>query len=616
MPESLAALEALEALKAIEALLPLHWLRPWALLGLLPALALLLWRRRPGDGAVPPGVIDARLLPHLLVRGGPPARLRPADTLAVALACFSVALAGPAWQREASPLALEAAPLMLVLDLSESMDAADLPPSRLDHARAKLQRLLEQRAAAPTGLIVYAGSAHLVLPPTQDREVLATYLDALGTALMPQPGNAPAEALALALQWLGRAPVAGTVLFLTAEWPAADLERAESLLRGTRQRLAVWAIGTREGGPLRDADGSLRTDAQGRSRSARLDVAGLDALRARTGAALVAVTPDDGDLARVQALIARHRTEAAEQDPTLRWHDRGPLFIWPGLLALLLSLRRGWVLRWQAAGVLLALAGLLSLGAAPAPAMAREAAVAPAPVASTGAARSADSGATAAASATANAGPTGTVNAKTTASATAVSAPAVASLGERFFALWLTPDQRGRWWLERGDPQRAARHFADPFWRGIAHARAGQWQAAADAFARVDSPAAWFNQAQMLARLGRYSDAVASYDQALLRLPGWPQAQADRERVRALIPPTPPGDPEDGELQPGEGDRSEPGARRPRRGGPPRPLTEAELAELWLQRLDTSPAGFLQRKFAQQAQRSGEAAPARPLEVR
>lgn len=565
MPESLAALDAL---------LPLHWLRPWALLGLLPALALLLWRRRPEDDAVPPGVIDARLLPHLLVRGGPPARLRPADTLAVALACFSVALAGPAWQREASPLALEAAPLMLVLDLSESMDAADLPPSRLDHARAKLQRLLEQRADAPTGLIVYAGSAHLVLPPTRDRVVLATYLDALGTALMPQPGNAPAEALALALQWLGRAPVPGTVLFLTAEWPAADLDRAENLLRGARQRLAVWAIGTREGGPLRDADGRLRTDAQGRARSARLDVAGLDALRARTGAALVAVTSDDGDLARVQALIARHRTEAAEQDPTQRWHDRGPLFIWPGLLALLLSLRRGWVLRWQAAGVLLALAATLSLGAAPAPAAARQ-------------------GATAA----------------------AVSLPATRSLGERFAALWFTPDQRGRWWLERGEPQRAAQHFADPMWRGLAHARAGQWQAAADAFARVDSPAAWFNQAQMLARLGRYSDAVAAYDQALLRLPAWPEALADRERVRALIPP-PPADRADGDMQPGEGDGSAPGQRRPRRGGPPRPLTEAELAELWLQRLDTSPAGFLQRKFALQAQRPAPAAPARPQEPR
>jgi Ca-activated chloride channel homolog len=533
-------------------LLPLHWLRPWALWGPLAALALLAWGRRTGGSAVPRGVIDPALLPHLLVQGGRDGWLRPGDTLAAAVACFSIALAGPAWQREAAPLALEQAPLMVVLDLSDAMDTADLPPSRLDRARAKLQRLLQQRGDAPTGLVVYAGSAHLVLPPTQDRQVLGSYLDVLATALMPTPGNAPADALALAHEWAERAAAPGTLLFLTADWPAADLAPAEALLQGSRHRLAVWAIGTPEGGPLRTPEGQLRTDAQGRSRQARLDVAGLQALRERTGADLVAVTQDDGDLARVQALIARHRADAIEQDPSRRWLDRGPVFIWPGLLALLLSFRRGWTVRatGHAAAVLLAAAGALALTGAPGPAWAQ-----------------ADAG-------------------------------GAAPWRQRVVNWWLTPDQQGRWWLERGEPARAAQHFIDPFWRGVAHARAGQWQAAADAFARVDSAAGWFNQAQMLARLGRYADAVAAYDQALLRLPNWPDAVADRERVRGLIPP--PADEEASDGPPGDGEGSEPGQRRPKKTGPPRPLTEAEMTELWLQRLDTSPAGFLQRKFALQ----------------
>jgi Ca-activated chloride channel family protein len=553
---------------AADVLLPLHWLRPWALWGLLAAPMLLAWGRRTGSGAVPPGVIDEALLPHLLVQGGRAGRLRPADTLAAAVVCFSVALAGPAWEREPAPLALEQAPLMLVLDLSDAMDAADLPPSRLDRARAKLQRLLDERGDAPTGLVVYAGSAHLVLPPTHDRGVLATYLDVLATPLMPTPGNAPAEALALALDWAGRSPAPGTLLFLTADWPATDLARTEALLADSRQRLIVWALGTPGGGPLRDADGRLRTDAQGRSRVARLDVAGLDALRQRTGAALVAVSQDDADLDRVQALIARHRAEAIEQDPTRRWSDRGAWFVWPGLLALLASFRRGWTVRplghGCAAAALLApwlLGGALVLAGAPLLAAAQS-----------------------------DAGP-------------------ASMWHQRFVGWWLTPDQQGRWWLEHGEPARAALHFADPFWRGVAHAHAGQWQQAVDAFARVDSAAAWFNQAQALARVGRYVDAVAAYGQALLRLPGWPEALADRERVRGLIPPPPTDDAADGEAQPGEGDASEPGQRRARKHGPPRRLTEAEVADLWLQRLDTSPAGFLQRKFALQARTPAAAPP-------
>lgn len=551
-----------EWLTPAASLLALHWHRPWALWGLLAALLLLAWGRRTGGGAVPRGVIDAALLPHLLVQGGRAGWLRPGDTLAAALACFSLALAGPAWQREPAPLALEQAPLMVVLDLSDAMDAADLPPSRLDRARAKLQRLLLERGDAPTGLVVYAGSAHLVLPPTADRGVLAGYLDALATSLMPNAGNAPAEGLALAIEWANRAAAPGTLLVLTADWPGADLAPTQTLLQGSRHRLVVWAMGTPEGGPLRTPEGRLRTDAQGRSLQARLDVAGLNAMRERTGADLVAVTPDDSDLARVQALIARHRADAVEQDPSRRWLDRGPLFIWPGLLALLWSFRRGWTLRGAApaAAVLLATAGaMLTLGA-PRPAWAQ-------------AAPGVDAG---------------------------VDAGIRTTLQQRFIGWWLTPDQQGRWWLERGEPARAALHFTDPFWRGLARARAGQWQAAADDFARVDLAAAWFNQAQMLARLGRYPDAVAAYDQALLRRPGWPEAVADRERVRGLIPLPPPADDEASDRPPGDGEGSEPGRRARIKAGPPRPLTEAEMTELWLQRLDTSPAGFLQRKFALQ----------------
>jgi Ca-activated chloride channel family protein len=389
---------------------------------------------------------------------------------------------------------------------------------------------------------------------------LATYLESLSTTLMPQPCAAPAQALQLALNWLARQPVPGTVLFITAEWPADDIARAQALLSTSRHRLIVLAVGDAQGGPIRGADGRYLTDAQGRTQRARLDVAALSALRERTGAALVTASQDDTDLARVQALMARYRADAIAQDPTQRWRDAGAVWIWPGLLALLLSFRRGWVMPGRGLGAWWA-AFLLGvwLGAAPAPGWAEPMAPGSGPGSAPG-------------------------------------------WRERVVGWWLTPDQQGRWWLQQGQPARAAQHFADPLWRGIAQAQAGQWQAAADAFARSDSAAGWFNQAQMLARMGQFGAAVAAYDQALLRAPGWPQAISDRERVRGLIPPDKPlkadeaGDPQ------GEADGSQPRQRRAKKPGPPRPLSEAEVAELWLQRLDTSPAGFLQRKFALQAQ--------------
>lgn len=536
-----------------DALLPAHWLRPWALGGLLLALLLGVLGRRRDEMRALRGIIDPHLLPHLLVHGGRRRGVQPADTLAVAVACFSVALAGPAWEREPPPLAREKAALMVVVDLSSAMDATDLPPSRLAWARSKLQALLAHRGDAPTGLIVYAGSAHLVLPPTDDRQLLAPYVDALSTTLMPVDGARPAAALALAHAWLERTALPGTVLFLTTAWPQAEQPGAEREMATSRHRLIVWAIGTERGGPIRNPEGRPLTDASGTLRHARLEVTELRSLRARTGASLVSVTADERDLDSIQVLITRQQAAAAASAADTRWRDRGADWVWPGLLALLMSFRRGWVVPWRAfCGPVLASMIVLSLLSMPSPAHARDD----------------DEGWT-------------------------------KRLSQGFVDLWLTRDQQAHLWLEHGDPARAAGLFDDPLWRGIAAARAGRWEAAAEAFAQADSAAAWFNQAQALARLGRYTEALAAYDQALIRMPGWPEALADQMRVRSLLSTRTVADEGEPSTAPGEGD--EQGEDGERSAQPP---TEAEAADAWLRRLDTSPAAFLRRKFALQAQPS------------
>ncbi len=308
----------------LSTLLPLHWLRPWALLLLPLAVLLAVFGRRADGSQSLRGLIDAHLLPHLLphllVGANKRQWLKPADTLALALACFGLALAGPAWERETPPLAREQAALMLVLDLSAAMDAVDLAPSRLERARLKLQQLLERRGDAPTGLIVYAGSAHLVLPPAQDRQLLLTYLDALSTALMPEAGSSrPASALKLAHSWLDRTAVPGTVLFLSADWPASELAASVRAQAGSRHGLVVWAIGTVEGGLIRAPDAGAANDGQhprGPARMARLDVAGLSALRDESAAELVAVSQDDNP--QLYALSTGEKTLHGPSAPVAR----------------------------------------------------------------------------------------------------------------------------------------------------------------------------------------------------------------------------------------------------------------------------------------------------------
>ena len=99
-----------------------------------------------------------------------------------------------------------------------TQDAAEGQPAddgeRLERAQQKVRDLLQQRRGAKTALIAYAGSAHMVLPFTDDPDAIDLYLSSLGPELMPVPGKDTAQALALAQQMLAAEETPGTILFL------------------------------------------------------------------------------------------------------------------------------------------------------------------------------------------------------------------------------------------------------------------------------------------------------------------------------------------------------------------------------------------------------------------
>ncbi|WP_154399045.1 VWA domain-containing protein, partial [Bordetella pertussis] len=146
--------------------------------------------------------IAPALLPYLVLRTPGSRGPRPIDALALFLALGGVAAAGPAWQRDEPAYLDNVAPLIVALDLSASMDGADVPPTRLEAARRVLRDLAARRAAARTGLIAYAGSSHLVLPPTDDAALLDLFAQALATGLIERPGRDADGAIALAAQAL------------------------------------------------------------------------------------------------------------------------------------------------------------------------------------------------------------------------------------------------------------------------------------------------------------------------------------------------------------------------------------------------------------------------------
>ena len=257
-----------------------HFLRPLWLLALLPLILLLwlMWRRRLVSRSWQ-RVVDPRLLAHLLI--GKNARQGPWAMVAVGLGGLLaiLALAGPAWQKLAQPVFRQQSALVLVLDLSRSMDATDIKPSRLERAKLKLRDILNQQKEGETALIVYAATPFVVSPLTTDAQTIVSQLEVLTPALMPAQGSHPGHAISLAQKLLKQAGVAhGGVLLITDGLNGSEsdsLKTAISHLVEAGHRLSVLGVGTRAGAPIPDSSGGFVESANGTIVIPRLDDASL-----------------------------------------------------------------------------------------------------------------------------------------------------------------------------------------------------------------------------------------------------------------------------------------------------------------------------------------------------
>ncbi|WP_349616605.1 VWA domain-containing protein [Azotobacter salinestris] len=324
-----------------------HWLRPeWLLL--LPLLAWLLWRlwhreRRAGrwELLLPPA-FHAALLGARAGRGN---RL-PWIALGLAWLLALVALLGPSWQRiEQLPLK-RADPLVVLLELTPSMLAGDLAPNRLALARHKLLDLLEARQEAQTAVVVYAGSAHTLVPLSDDLETTRNLLDALAPPIMPVAGRRADLAVARGLALLEQgARGRGQLLLIGSELDERERQGIARALGGDGERLAILGIGSPGGAPIAQEDGSFLKDEQGAILLARLDSAGLARFAESLGGRYQSVSLDDRDLRRLGLLqgpqLLREGDETARLDA---WADQGHWLLLPLLLLAACAGRRGWLL--------------------------------------------------------------------------------------------------------------------------------------------------------------------------------------------------------------------------------------------------------------------------------
>lgn len=321
-----------------------NFIRPYWLLLLLPAIGLIILSLRQkltrGNWA---DVCDNALLPFILQQSESKPRRWLHIVLSLASFIAIIALAGPTWERLPTPAFRNDSSLVIALDLSKSMDAADIKPSRLIRAHYKVADILTKRKDGLTALIAYAGSAYTVTPLTQDTATISNQLNALTTDIMPNQGINTGEAIQKAINLMQQAgQLQGDILLVTDGINSSITKQLPSLLGD--YRLSVLAVGTQAGSPIKLADGGFLKDQQGNIVVPGLKTTQLEAL-ARAGDGLYrTISTDDHDINVLISFFEQQHTQSSEQDSqhiVEQWNEKGPWLLLLLLPLLALYFRKG-----------------------------------------------------------------------------------------------------------------------------------------------------------------------------------------------------------------------------------------------------------------------------------
>ncbi len=256
-----------------------------------------------------------------------------------------VALAGPAWQRIEQPVFRSDQSLVIALDMSRSMDAQDIAPSRLLRVRLKILDILERRKGGQTALVVYSSNAFTVTPLTTDTDTIAALVNSLSTDIMPSRGSYPIAAINKGQQLLENAGATfGEILLVTDGGTSPAVTRIARDLKEFGYTLSVLAVGTRDGAPIPQQGGGFVTDQSGNIAVPKLEEGSLRALAKAGGGQFSVISTDNRDIDLLLSGEVGTRQASNDALATDRWREEGP---WIALLLLplaALAFRRGWII--------------------------------------------------------------------------------------------------------------------------------------------------------------------------------------------------------------------------------------------------------------------------------
>ncbi|GEA52671.1 transporter [Vibrio inusitatus NBRC 102082] len=422
-----------------------HFIRPLWLLALLPLIAVVYLRWKHETVGSWQTILPKHLRKPLTIGDVGWRKQLPLKLLFVSMLLAIIVCAGPTWQRAPSPFGEDKASLLIALDNSPSMLNEDLPPSRLERSKQKVQDLLKLRGGGQTGLVVFSGTAHLAMPMTKDSSVFAPFLAAIDPSIMPIEGK-KADSITVLIDEQLADDKAGTVLLISDGITPNSIAPLVDYFDNSRHQLLILASGNHQV-----------------QSSNPMDLNSLKKLANDSGGSIEVISVDDADISALNRKIERHMQ--LNNESAMPWQDMGYYLLIPIALLLLFWFRKGWLVQWALLLCILTPALFVNDSHASLE-MHRADSTEP-----------------------------------------KVEVTQWDKLSQMWADLWLTPDQQGQWHFNQHDYLQAAIHFQDPLRKGIAYYYAGEFTLAHVQFLNADSPLSLFYAGNALARQREYLSA-------------------------------------------------------------------------------------------------------------
>jgi len=457
-----------------------HFIRPLWFYALLPTILIFIWLfLKKQKAANWSKICDQELLNHFLVQNDKTRSRYPIILLLITWLISVFALAGPSWKKTNAPIYTNQDALVIILDLSSSMNANDIKPSRLERAKHKLSDLLRQRQEGQTALLVYAGDAHIVSPLTPDNNTILSFIPVLDSSLMPIPGSNLNKALTVAEQLFKNAGIfKGEILLLTDGIDTNTKNQTIKTIQKLKKSgysLSIIGVGTKDGAPIPDQKqkGFIK-DNKGNIVLSKLNSQPLKQIASTGGGKYHSITITDQDIQSIlnkkqQSFKQKNqdKSQQEEQDnKASQWKDQGALFVLFLLPLALLMFRRGWLLSL--------LIILLPYPYQPAYSMQWE-------------------------------------------------------------DLWLRADQQGKQSFSSGQHEKAAEQFSDPQWKASALYKAGKYQQAIEQYKQSETNDAKYNTANSLAKLKQFDEAIQAYNEVLEKDPQHQDSIKNKKIIEDLL---------------------------------------------------------------------------------